>query len=275
MMLGIINGWEEGHFKAVKEKGLEAVEFCINDKYDSAEVLKKAEEIKGYSKKYNVKIGSTGRWGMTRIDENGQIISEALQHDKNIIDFASIVGCPVFNVGCNYIDGKTYYENCQFAIAYFSQLIEYARQKNVKIATYNCDWANFVYDEKAWTVIHGALPELGIKYDPSHCYHRNGDYLKEMRDWGNRIYHFHIKGTMNIDGKSYDDCPAGMDDLNWKGIMVVLYNSGYDGMLSIEPHSGNWKEGKGQWGIDFTIEFMRKFIMPEKYKTMNDDPYMP
>ena len=51
MMLGIINGWEEGHFKAVKEKGLEAVEFCINDKYDSTEVLKKAEEIKGYSKK--------------------------------------------------------------------------------------------------------------------------------------------------------------------------------------------------------------------------------
>ena len=162
MMLGIINGWEEGHFKAVKEKGLEAVEFCINDKYDSAEVLKKAEEIKGYSKKYNIKIGSTGRWGMTRIDENGQIIPEALQHDKNIIDFASIVRCPVFNVGCNYIDGKTYYENCQFAIAYFSQLIEYARPKNVKIATYNCDWANFVYDEKAWTVIHGALPELGI-----------------------------------------------------------------------------------------------------------------
>ena len=137
---------------------------------------------------------------MDRIDENGSIIPEALQHDKNLIDLASIVGCPVYNVGFNRIDGMDYYENCQKAIEYFSGLIEYARPKNVRIATYNCDWANFVYNEKAWTVIHGALPELGIKYDPSHCYRRHGDYLKEIRDWGGRIVHFHVKGTMDIAG---------------------------------------------------------------------------
>ncbi len=48
MILGIINGWEEAHFKSVKDKGLEAVEFCINHNYDSAEVLARADEIKGY-----------------------------------------------------------------------------------------------------------------------------------------------------------------------------------------------------------------------------------
>ena len=108
MKLGIINGWEEGHFRAVKEKGLEAVEFCINYYNDSNEVLARAQEIKGYSEKYGILVGSIGRWGMERIDENGEIIPEALQHDKNLIDLASIVGCPVYNVGCNYIEGRTY-----------------------------------------------------------------------------------------------------------------------------------------------------------------------
>ena len=274
MKLGIINGWEEGHFKAVKAKGLEAVEFCINYNYDSYEVLKKAEEIKANSEKYGVIVGSIGRWGMDRIDDDGNIIPEALQHDKNLIDLASIVGCPVFNVGCNFIESKTYYENCQLAIEYFSILLEYAKPKGVKIATYNCDWANFVCEEKAWSVVHGALPELGIKYDASHCINRGGDYLKELRDWGSRVYHFHVKGILYVAGEGFDDPPAGLDQINWGAVMTMLYVNDYNGVLSIEPHSGKWKGAKGQWGVDYTINYMRQFIMPEDYEA-SADPYMP
>lgn len=275
MKLGIINGWEEGHFKSVHDKGLEAVEFCINHNYDSAAVLAKADEIRANSEKYGVAVGSIGRWGMTRIDENGEIIPEALQHDFNLIDLASKVGCPVFNAGCNYTEGKTFYENCMIAVDYFGKLIEYAKGKNVKISVYNCDWANFVYNDKAWTVVLGALPELGLKYDPSHCVHRGGDPYKEIHDWGTRINHFHLKGTMMIAGESVDDPPVGLDDLNWRAIMSQLYVSDYDGMLSIEPHSHRWRGGRGQWGIDFTINYMRQFIMPEEYKNLEVDPYMP
>ena len=72
MKLGIINGWEEGNIKYVSEKGLEAVEFCVNHNYNSAEFLAKAPDIKGYCEKYNVIVGSMGRWGMKRIDDNGE-----------------------------------------------------------------------------------------------------------------------------------------------------------------------------------------------------------
>lgn len=274
MKLGIINGWEEGHFKAVSEKGLQAVEFCINDKYDSFEVLQKADEIKKNSEKYSVAVGSIGRWGMKRIDEDGNVIPSALEHDKNLILLASKVGCPVYNVGCNYTEDKTYYENCLIAIEYFKLLLDFARDKNVKIATYNCDWANFVYDEKSWAVIHGALPELGIKYDVSHAFNRGADYLKELSDWGNRVYHFHIKGYLQISGKHFDDPPAGLDSINWGAVMALLYINGYNGMLSIEPHSRKWQGAVGQWGVDFTINYMRKFIMPENYEAL-ENPYMP
>ena len=274
MVLGIINGWDEGHFKAVQKLGLKAVEYCINHNYDSAAVLARKEEIKANSEKYGVKVGAIGRWGMRRLDAEGNVIPEALQHDKNLIDLASYLGCPVFNTGCNAVEGKSYYENCQLAIGYFGTLLDYAKGKNVKIAVYNCDWENFVVDEKAWTVVLGALPELGIKFDSSHSINRGEDYLRVLRDWKDRVYHVHIKGNLHIDGHTYDDSPAGLDTTKWSAIMSLLYIANYDGMLSIEPHSHNWRGAKGQWAVEYTINFMKPFLMPEDYEA-SDDVYMP
>lgn len=274
MVLGIINGWDEGHFQAVSKMGLKAVEFCINHNYNSDEVLARAAEIKANSEKYGVQVGAIGRWGMDRIDENGNPIPEALHHDKNLIDLAGFLSCPVYNVGCNYTKAFSFYENCQIAIRYFSELIAYAKEKGVKIAVYNCDWSNFVFEEKAWSVVLGALPELGIKFDSSHSINRNEDYLRVLRDWKERVYHVHIKGNLRIDNDTYDDSPAGLDTTNWGAIMSLLYIANYDGMLSIEPHSGNWRGRKGQWGVEFTVKFMRRFIMPEDFEH-DDDIFMP
>ncbi|MBQ2973911.1 MAG: sugar phosphate isomerase/epimerase [Clostridia bacterium] len=274
MKLGIINGWSEGCIKYVHEKGLDAVEFCVNHNYDSEEFLSKAEEIKGYSEKYNVAVGSMGRWGMTRIDDNGDVIPEALQADKDIIEAASIIGCPVYNCGVNYVDGKSFYENCNIAIDYLGKLIEFAKDKGVKIAVYNCRWENFVVEPKVWEIILSALPELGIKYDISHCIYHDGNYLAEMRDWGDRFYHFHLKGCVYFDNDVYDDAPAGLDSINWGAAMDILYTKDYNGMLSIEPHSSYWHGKKGQWGIDYTINYFKPMIMPENYE-FDDNPYMP
>ncbi|MCL2507954.1 MAG: sugar phosphate isomerase/epimerase [Oscillospiraceae bacterium] len=274
MKLGIINGWTQQDFAYVQSKGLGMVEFCVNHDCDSKEFLDSAPQIKGYSETYGVQVGSIGRWGMERIDENGEVIPGAFQHDKNLIDAASLLGCPVYNCGCNYTNGKSAEENIAIAIAYFKSLLDYAEGKNVKIAVYNCDWANFVITPKQWRRVLGELPDLGIKYDVSHCVSREGAYLEELREWGSRVYHFHLKGSMYIDEEHYDDPPAGLDQTDWPSVMSVLYTQGYDGMVSIEPHSGRWQGARGQWGIDFTIRYITPYIMPEDYGE-GSDPYMP
>lgn len=266
MKLGMINDWNEAGFATNAKLGLEAIEFCINGNINSAEVLADAENLKAYSEKYNVAVTSIGRWGMKRLDENGEAISEAVQHDKNLIDLASILGCPVFNMGVNRVEGISYYDNCQLAIKYISEMLDYAKDKNVKIAVYNCDWDNFIYDEKAWSVILGALPEVGIKYDSSHCINRRGNHLHEIREWGSRIYHFHAKGLLRINNATVDDPPVGLDSLNWGEIMSLLYISGYNATVSIEPHSNRWKGDVKDWGTQFSVNFMRKYIMPDGYK---------
>ncbi len=131
MKLGIINGWSEGCFEYVKSKGLDAVEFCVNHNYDSEEFLAKANEIKIYSEKHGIPVGSMGRWGMKRIDENGNIIPDALQADKNVITAASIIGCPVYNCGVNYTESKGFFDNCVIAVNYLRELIDIASDKNV------------------------------------------------------------------------------------------------------------------------------------------------
>lgn len=263
MKLGIIGDWSEEGFRYVNSKGLEWVEFCVNHDKNSADFLALVPSMKQWSEKYNVKVGSIGRWGSMRIKEDGTVDKDILQDDFNLIDAASQLGCPVFNCGCNYIDSLSFYDNCMKAVEYFSLLLDYAKGKNVKIATYNCDWGNFVYNDKAWTVTHGALPELGIKYDVSHCMNRHGNPEKELRDWGDRVVHFHLKGTHHIDGSHYDDPPAGLDSTNWGPIFNLLCTKGYKGMVSIEPHSNKWRGEMGEWGIDFTINYIKPYIMPD------------
>ena len=273
MKLGIIQDWTEDGFRYAASKGLQAVEYCVNGNYDTAEFASHVPELKTYIEKYGICVGSIGRWGFLRIDANGKIIPSALQDDKNLIDAASALCCPVFNCGCNYTEGLSFAENCRIAKEYFSLLLDYAEGKNVKIAVFNCDWGNFVVSPDTWRVILTDLPKLGIKYDTSHCIGRGGDYLKEMLDWGDRIYHFHVKGSSYIAGEHYDDPPAGLDDVKWGPVMNLLYTKGYDGMLSIEPHSDKWKGALGDWGVDFTIAFIRPYIMPET--AAGNSPYMP
>ena len=82
-----------------------------------------------------------------------------------------------------------------------------------------------------------------------------------MKKWGKRFAHVHIKGSLQIDGERFDDPPAGLDGTNWGAFMAVLYANGYDGTLSIEPHSDIWREGAlGDAGVDYTIKLIRSLM---------------
>ncbi|NMA84041.1 MAG: sugar phosphate isomerase/epimerase [Epulopiscium sp.] len=261
MKLGIIADYTEKSFQIAKDKGLAFMEFCINIGHSIEQFLSSIDDINRWSHDYNVKVGSVGRWGSDRIDTQGKIIQEELQLTYQLIDATAALGCSNFVCGCNYRDELSYFENCAAAINYFTTLIEYAAPKGVKISVYNCRWNNFVHSDPAWTLIHGHVKELGIKYDPSHCYYAGGNYLEEMKQWAHRFYHVHVKGSLAIGGKRYDDPPAGLDQTNWGVFMAILYAEKYKGGLSIEPHSSNWQGELGEKGVDFTIKYMQQFLL--------------
>ncbi len=261
MKLGIIVSPTADSFDYASALDLEFVEFCFNVGYDVKQLSGIVPELKAASARTGVAVGSIGRWGSDRIAKDGNLIMEELQVSYDLIDAASDLGCPVFVCGCNYIEERSYYENVVSAIEYFSRLIEYGKNKGVQIAAYNCHWNSFIVDETAWKLIHAHLPELGIKYDPSHARYAGQDYLKEMRDWGHRFLHVHIKGSVIIDGARFDDPPAGMDQTEWGTFMAVLYGVGYDGGLSIEPHSHTWSGELGEKGVKYTVDMMNRLLL--------------
>lgn len=275
MKLGIINGWTEDCFAYVADRKLEFIEWCVNKRDDTAVIENDIENIKGYIAKYNVPIASVGSWGHNRIDPETCDVSETeLAYDKRLVDICEKVGCPVFVTGVNYVESMTLLDNCNAAVKYLKTVTEYAAGKNIKVAVYNCNWNNYVCEPKIWDLVLPNVPGLGIKYDPSHCRNRHGNYLEEAAKYGDKFYHVHIKGHLRINDIGYDDAPAGLDDTNWGAFMDILYTKDYNGGLSIEPHSRYWKGAKGQWGVDFTINFMRQFIMPEKTEK-DSDTYLP
>ncbi|WP_170138134.1 sugar phosphate isomerase/epimerase family protein [Anaerobacterium chartisolvens] len=261
MKLGIIAAVKEESFKNAAKKGLDFIELCINGGYNTEEFFNQLSEIKGWIKGYNVGVGSVGRWKANVLKEDGSIDEEELEIAYKLIDAASCLGCEVYVCGCNYIESMSYYENCTKAIEFFSKLIEYGKQRKVNIASYNCRKINFVHNPVAWTIIHGHLKELGIKYDPSHAVYNGGDYLKEAEEWGHRFYHVHLKGSLMINGKRVDDPPAGLDQTDWKAFLSILYAKDYSRGLSIEPHSPHWQGELGEKGVDFTISYMKALIL--------------
>lgn len=262
MTLGMIEKWTEKGFKHISDLGMKAIELDYNVDNAPDELVKLVPELNSWSEKYDVKIGAIGRWGSDKIDANGNVIESELNNSYKIIDVCVSVGCPVFITGVNYIENKSFDENCNYAVDYLSKVVEYGKTKGIKVCCYNCDWNNFVREPKAWAAIVTSVDGLGIKYDPSHCITAgSGKYLEEINDWADRFYHFHIKGTIVVGKNHVDDPPAGLDMIDWRQIMGLLYAHNYSGMLSIEPHSAVWRSDKqGDWGIGVTKDFISPMI---------------
>ena len=249
-------------FAKIQELGLDFIEVCCNFDPDNEQFLANVKQTKKLVEDTGITIGSVGRWNLCA-NQGGVIVAEELDKNIRLMNAAAEVGCPVFVCGCNYDPSISRYKNYGAAIEYFTKITEEANKLGIKAAVYNCDWGNFVCHSRAWDFVLEEVPDLWIKYDSSHTYARTGGdntYLEDLDKWLPRIAHIHIKGGCRINGRGIDDPPAGMDQLDWNTVFVLLYKHGYEGGLSIEPHSGVWTGELGEKGIKFTVDFIRRYL---------------
>lgn len=268
MNLGMIAKPNEESFLKARAMELDFLEFCVN-KADNVEgFLANVDNLRHWSLKHCVAIGSIGRWKAETLRPDGKPDEEEMRIACALIEAAERLGSPVYVCGCNAVPALSYYENCTAAIRLLEKLLKHGHRHGVRIATYNCRKGTFIHNTVAWTLIHGHLKDLGIKYDPSHSIYAGADYLKETSEWGNRFYHVHLKGSLMLDGKRVDDPPAGMDQTDWPTFLSILRVRGYEGGLSIEPHSDSWSGERLGEGIEFTVRYMDK-LMPQRCAMAN------
>jgi len=260
MKLGRIqNNYTKEGFDLVKSQGLSFIEICCNNDEESKNLIAAKDSVIAEIKRTGIPVSCIGRWNHN-VQRNGKIDRENEKIYFDLLDTAIAFGANTFVVGINYDDSITLYKNYENAISFFGDLIKKAGGR-IKIAVQNCHWNNFVLSPREWEVIMPEIPELYIKYDPSHAYNRDADYISEMSEWGERIAHFHVKGTVHSGNRKVADPPAGMDDIKWGSVFAALYARGYDGDLSIEPHSSVWMGELGKRGVEFTKKFIEQFIM--------------
>lgn len=260
MKLGIIRQIAPESFDYAKEKGLDFIEICSNFDNETESFIASADDILKNIDRTGIPVLSVGRWN-SEPNKDGKIDEDVFRMICRQIDAVAKIGCPVFNLGVNYADSQTLYRNYTVAIEYLRRIVEYAGERGVTAALYNCGWNNFLWGGKAWEVVLEEVPGLMIKYDCSHAFARGEDYLSEIDRFCERIAHMHIKGSCKINGRYVDDPPAGLDFIEWNKVFALLYAHGYNGNFSIEPHSGIWQGEMGERGIEYTIGFIRPKLM--------------
>ncbi len=261
MRLGrIINDWSRDGFNKAREQELEFVEICCNSENDARSFISRKQEILESVAKTGLPISSVGRWNHD-VQADGKIVAERMEAYTALLDTAAELGAKTFVCGINYDASISLYRNYSNAVSFFGELTERAKGKNVKVAVQNCNWNNFVISPEQWKVILGENEDLYIKFDASHAYNRNDDYLAELSDWCERVAHVHIKGTVHAGSRAVDDPPAGMDDILWRPLFAILYSRGYDGDLSIEPHSAAWQGDRAHAGVIYTRDYIRKLLV--------------
>ena len=261
MRLGRIqNNYTAQGFDKVKEQGLEFIEICCNNAEEANALIAAKDDVLAQIKRTGIDVSCIGRWNHDILADGG-IDPKSKQNYLALLDTAIALGAKTFVCGVNYDKSISLYRNYQNAIAFLGELCERAKGKNIKVAVQNCHWNNFILTPEQWKVVLGELPDLYIKFDASHTYNRGGDYLAELSDWCERVAHVHIKGTTIAGSKTVADPPAGMDDIKWRSLFAILYARGYNGDLSIEPHSAVWKNEMEDRGIAFTQKFIREFLV--------------
>jgi sugar phosphate isomerase/epimerase len=116
---------------------------------------------------------------------------------------------------------------------------------------------------------------FGINFDPSHFAHQFLDPAAFVDEFGDRIYHVHVKDSRkNLDGRrsilgghlnfgelerGWDFVSPGHGDVDFESVLRALNRIGYDGPLSIE-----WEDAgmDREWGVQDAVAFVRRGDFP-------------
>ena len=187
-------------------------------------------------------------------------------HLIKVIDAAALLG--VKNVGTFIGRDMTLpiEDNFDEMEKVFKPILEYAKEKNVRIIIENCSmpgwhesgWAGTIsYSPELWDEMFKRLPydNFGLNYDPSHLVWLGIDYLEGLKNYKNRIFQVHAKDTevfhdklkncYSIFGKQLNRKDnwdmgywrhrmPGKGDIDWDKFMSVLKEIGYKDEVIIE-----------------------------------------
>ncbi len=229
--------------------GFETVQLYFNETLkgaDFVELSKRTAEIIGSS---DLRISGIGLYCNPLQQE------EQRKELEYCIDYAHLFGAGLVGTFAGALEGASVEEALPKYKEIFGELARRAEAGNVKIGIENCPmygfWyrntCNIGYCPKAWEMMFDAVNSdfIGLEWEPSHQLEQFIDPMEQLKEWMPKIVHIHGKDAV-IDWKYIRKYGAwfgsdyschrfpGLGDSDWKQIIALLKEGGYEGDIAIE-----------------------------------------
>ncbi len=233
----------ESDSKLAAENGFDGIEYNFWGEFREL-TLERVKQIAAIHQKYGTKAAMLGTWGFNPLATDPAERADVHKLIDRQIEFAQVLKAPWLVTSCGQIHGEPIGRSIAEFARTFPPILERIRKAGLKVAFYAVHGNSFLDTvatlERVWEV----CPDLKLKYDPANWKDHGEDYLDLARRWGHKIGYVHIKDHMYLNGRSIAEPPAGMGDIEFPKVIAFLYQHGYDGYLSIEPHGGTWGRGE-------------------------------
>ncbi|MCD6310348.1 MAG: sugar phosphate isomerase/epimerase [Candidatus Eremiobacteraeota bacterium] len=230
-----------------------------------------AEKIKSLMKENSLEISALGYYP-NHLDPDPEKRAFFHEHLKKVMRAANMIGCPLVGTFVGRDPGKNLEENLDDFKKIFTGFLEEAKKLGIRLIIENCPMmfdgypgTNFAYSPEIWDRMFSAVPdpELGLNYDPSHLFWQGIDYIKAIKEFAPRIYHVHAKdaefnhdvlGRVGIYGNGWWRYRMpGQGAIDWRELIGTLYESGYDGVISIEHEDPVWEGSTDKIKLGLTL----------------------
>jgi sugar phosphate isomerase/epimerase len=244
-----------------------------------------ADRVRGIMAAEGVTISGLGYYP-NPLSPDAQEAEVAVEHIRRVIAAAAVLGVNQMNTFIGRDWTKSVEANWPRFQAVWPPLVKFAEERGVRIGIENCpmlfsndEWPggkNLAHAPAVWRRMFAEIPSqnFGLNFDPSHLVWQQMDYLKPLREFGDRIFHVHAK-DVRIDRQRLDDVGIlatplqfhhpklpGLGEVNWGKFISVLCEAGYNGPVCVEvedrAYEGSLEARKTALRQSHT--FLRQFI---------------
>ena len=226
-----------------KEHGFEGLEYNYWADFSSL-TAETVSQMRAILDKHGVRASMLGLWGWNHLSPDPAERETAHEMLNRGIQFAQDLGAEVLVMGAGEMPNEPVGRKVQEFLKVFPPFLERIEEAGLKAAFYAVHGASFLDGIEAYERVWEYVPELKIKYDPANWLHHGDDYLDVVERYGRKVGYVHLKEHLYRNGQLVSQPAVGMGDIEWGKVMAFLYESGYDGWLSVEPHGATWSRGE-------------------------------
>lgn len=246
----------------------------------------RAKEIKKLCQEKNVAISALAYYP-NPMDPDLEKRQAAIDHIYKLIDAARMLDVNMITTFLGRIPDKTVSVNLEEVKKVWPPILEYAREKGVRVAIENCpmlftedEWPggqNLMTSPANWRKVFEILPyeNFGINYDPSHFVWQQIDYIKPLYEFKDKIFHVHHKdikiykdkladaGVMATPLEYMSPKLPGLGDVDWGKYVSALTDIGYEGYTCIEIEDKAFEKSldDAKRAIILSAKYLRNFVL--------------